>query len=85
MCMSPKVPQAPVQPTPPMPVRADQAQDLSPELVKASDADLDIKKKKVKKQNSSFLKNHCELLRCLIDVFGVTLRTLRTISLNLFR
>ena len=45
MCGSPKVPQAPVQPTPPMPVRADQAQDLSPELVKANDADLDIKKK----------------------------------------
>ena len=55
MCMSPKVPQAPVQPTPPMPVRADQAQDLSPELVKASDADLDIKKKKVKKSGTSSL------------------------------
>ena len=53
--MSPKVPQAPVQPTPPMPVRADQAQDLSPELVKASDADLDIKKKKVKKSGTSSL------------------------------
>ena len=55
MCMSPKVPQAPVQPTPPMSVRADQAQDLSPELVKASDADLDIKKKKVKKSGTSSL------------------------------
>ena len=55
MCMSPKVPQAPVQPTPPMPVRADQAQDLSPELVKANDADLDIKKKKVKKSGTSSL------------------------------
>ena len=53
--MSPKVPQAPVQPTPPMPVRADQAQDLSPELVKANDADLDIKKKKVKKSGTSAL------------------------------
>ena len=55
MCMSPKVPQAPVQPTPPMPVRADQAQDLSPELVKASDADLNIKKKKIKKSGTSSL------------------------------
>jgi len=55
MCGSPKVPQAPVQPTPPMPVRADQAQDLSPELVKANDADLDIKKKKVKKSGTSAL------------------------------
>ena len=55
MCMSPKVPQAPVQPTPPMPVRADQAQDLSPELVKANDADLNIKKKKVKKSGTSSL------------------------------
>ena len=55
MCMSPKVPQAPVQPTPPMPVRADQAQDLSPELVKANDADLDIKKKKVKKSGTTAL------------------------------
>ena len=53
--MSPKVPQAPVQPTPPMPVRADQAQDLSPELVKASDADLNIKKKKIKKSGTSSL------------------------------
>ena len=55
MCMSPKVPQAPVQPVPPMPVRADQAQDLSPELVKASDADLNIKKKKIKKSGTSSL------------------------------
>ena len=53
--MSPKVPQAPVQPTPPMPVRADQAQDLSPELVKANDADLNIKKKKIKKSGTSSL------------------------------
>lgn len=53
--MSPKVPQAPVQPTPPMPVRADQAQDLSPELVKATDADLNIKKKKIKKSGTSSL------------------------------
>jgi len=55
MCGSPKVPQAPVQPVAPMPVRADQAQDLSPELVKANDADLDIKKKKVKKSGSTAL------------------------------
>ena len=55
MCGSPKVPQAPVQPTPPMPVRADQAQDLSPELVKATDADLNIKKKKIKKSGTSSL------------------------------
>ena len=55
MCMSPKVPQAPVQPVAPMPVRADQAQDLSPELVKASDADLNIKKKKIKKSGTSSL------------------------------
>tara|TARA_R110002073_G_scaffold215840_2_gene376073 strand:- start:2 stop:211 length:210 start_codon:yes stop_codon:yes gene_type:complete len=55
MCMSPKVPSAPIQPTPPTPVRADQAQDLSPELVKASDADLNIKKKKIKKSGTSSL------------------------------
>jgi len=52
MCGSPNVPQAPIQPTP---VKADQAQDLSPELVKANDADLDIKKKKVKKSGTSAL------------------------------
>jgi len=52
MCGSPKAPSAPIQPTP---VRADQAQDLSPELVKANDADLDIKKKKVKKSGTSAL------------------------------
>ena len=52
MCGSPKAPSAPIQPTP---VRADQAQDLSPELVKANDADLDIKKKKVKKSGTSSL------------------------------
>ena len=52
MCMSPKVPDAPIQPTP---VRADQAQDLSPELVKANDADLNIKKKKVKKSGTRSL------------------------------
>ena len=55
MCGSPKVPQAPVQPVAPMPVRADQAQDLSPELVKATDADLNIKKKKIKKSGTSSL------------------------------
>ena len=55
MCGSPKVPQAPIQPIAPMPVRADQAQDLSPELVKANDADLDIKKKKVKKSGTTSL------------------------------
>ena len=55
MCGSPKIPQAPIQPIAPMPVRADQAQDLSPELVKANDADLDIKKKKVKKSGTSSL------------------------------
>jgi hypothetical protein len=52
MCGSPKVPQAPVQPTP---VRAEQSVDLAPELVKANDADLDIKKKKVKKSGTSSL------------------------------
>ena len=52
MCGSPKAPSAPIQPTP---VRATQAQDLSPELVKANDADLDIKKKKVKKSGTSSL------------------------------
>ena len=52
MCGSPKAPSAPIQPTP---VRADQAQDLSPELVRANDADLDIKKKKVKKSGTSSL------------------------------
>ena len=52
MCGSPKAPSAPIQPTP---VRADQVQDLSPELVKANDADLDIKKKKVKKSGTSAL------------------------------
>ena len=52
MCGSPKVPDAPIQPTP---VRADQSIDLAPELVKANDADLDIKKKKVKKSGTSSL------------------------------
>lgn len=52
MCGSPKVPPAPVQP---IPVKADQSQDLAPELVKANDADLDIKKKKVKKSGTSSL------------------------------
>lgn len=55
MCGSPKIPQAPIQPIAPMPVRGEQAQDLSPELVKANDADLDIKKKKVKKSGTSSL------------------------------
>ena len=50
--MSPKIPDAPIQPTP---VRADQSVDLAPELVKANDADLDIKKKKVKKSGTSSL------------------------------
>ena len=50
--MSPKIPNAPIQPTP---VRADQSVDLSPELVKANDADLDIKKKKVKKVGTTAL------------------------------
>ena len=52
MCGS-RVPQAPVQPVAPTPVRADQSVDLAPELVKANDADLDIKKKKVKKSGTS--------------------------------
>ena len=55
MCMSPKIPAAPIQPVAPAPVRADQAQDLSPELVKANDADLDIKKKKIKKSGTTAL------------------------------
>lgn len=55
MCMSPKIPAAPITPVAPTPVRADQAQDLSPELVKANDADLDIKKKKVKKSGTTAL------------------------------
>ena len=55
MCMSPKVPAAPVQPVQPTPVRADQAQDLSPELVKANEQDLNIKKKKIKKSGTSSL------------------------------
>ena len=55
MCGSPRVPQAPVQPVAPIPVRADQSVDLAPELVKANDADLDIKKKKVKKSGTSSL------------------------------
>jgi hypothetical protein len=54
MCGS-RVPQAPVQPVAPVPVRADQSIDLAPELVKANDADLDIKKKKVKKSGTSSL------------------------------
>jgi hypothetical protein len=53
--MSSKVPAAPIQPVAPAPVRADQAQDLSPELVKANDADLDIKKKKIKKSGTTAL------------------------------
>ena len=53
--MSPKVPSAPIQPVAPTPVRADQSVDLAPELVKANDADLDIKKKKVKKSGTSSL------------------------------
>ena len=55
MCMSPKAPSAPIQPVQPTPVRADQSVDLAPELVKANDADLDIKKKKVKKSGTSSL------------------------------
>lgn len=55
MCMSPKIPQAPEQPVAPVPVRADQAQDLSPELVKANEQDLNIKKKKIKKSGTSSL------------------------------
>ena len=54
MCGS-KVPQAPVQVVQPTPVRADQAQDLSPELVKANEQDLNIKKKKIKKSGTSSL------------------------------
>ena len=53
--MSPKIPQAPEQPVAPVPVRADQAQDLSPELVKANEQDLNIKKKKIKKSGTSSL------------------------------
>ena len=55
MCMSSKIPAPAIQPVAPTPVRADQAQDLSPELVKANDADLDIKKKKVKKSGTTAL------------------------------
>ena len=55
MCMSPRIPSAPIQAAQPTPVRADQAEDLSPELVKASDADLNIKKKKIKKSGTSSL------------------------------
>jgi hypothetical protein len=55
MCGSPKIPSAPIQPVAPVPVRADQSIDLAPELVKANDADLDIKKKKVKKSGTSSL------------------------------
>jgi hypothetical protein len=55
MCMSSKVPSAPIQPVAPTPVRADAAEDLKPELVKSNDADLDIKKKKVKKSGTSAL------------------------------
>ena len=50
-----KVPSAPVAPIAAVPVRADQSVDLAPELVKANDADLDIKKKKVKKSGTSSL------------------------------
>ena len=53
--MSPKIPSAPIQAAEPTPVRADQSVDLAPELVKANDADLDIKKKKVKKSGTSSL------------------------------
>ena len=53
--MSPKAPTAPIQAVAPTPVRADQSIDLAPELVKANDADLDIKKKKVKKSGTSSL------------------------------
>jgi len=55
MCMSRKAPPALVQPVAPTPVRADQEQDLAPELVKANEADLDIKKKKVKKSGTTAL------------------------------
>ena len=55
MCGSPKVPQAPDTSCCTTPVRADQSVDLAPELVKANDADLDIKKKKVKKSGTSSL------------------------------
>lgn len=55
MCGSPRIPQAPVTPVAPTPVRADQAQDLSPELVKANEQDLNIKKKKIKKSGTSSL------------------------------
>jgi len=55
MCMSPKIPATPVQPIAPTPVRADQAQDLAPELVKANEQDLNIKKKKIKKSGTSSL------------------------------
>lgn len=53
--MSRKAPAAPVQPVAPTRVRADQEQDLAPELVKANEADLDIKKKKVKKSGTTAL------------------------------
>ena len=53
MCGSPKTPSAPVYA--PTPVRADQSMDLAPELVKATDADLDYKKKKIKRSGTSAL------------------------------
>ena len=55
MCMSPKVPAAPIQPVAPAPVKADQAQDLSPELVTANEQDLAIRKKKKKTSGTSAL------------------------------
>jgi hypothetical protein len=56
MCISsPKVPAAPIQPVAPAPVTQTAPEDRKPELVKANDADLDIKKKKVKKSGTSAL------------------------------
>lgn len=57
MCMSPKMPPAP-EPAP-MPVNTNTSQTVgeqtAPELVKANEQDLNIKKKKVKKSGTSSL------------------------------
>lgn len=55
MCMSPKIPPAP-EPAP-APVNTSQTvgEQTAPELVKANEQDLNIKKKKVKKSGTSSL------------------------------
>jgi len=57
MCMSPKIPAPPVQPTPPNPVDTSQqvGEQTAPELVKANEQDLNIKKKKIKKSGTTSL------------------------------